>query len=111
MRFILFARKKGLHYDGHRIDREFAPASMAHPEHIFTMTRAVLREILSTDQLRKVNLVDCQLNRECPSSAPQKALVISQSEFGAPLPKLRDNHIIINYSHLNTMPRKLLAHI
>ncbi|MDH5763826.1 MAG: glucosyltransferase domain-containing protein [Nitrospinota bacterium] len=92
--------KFGRHYDGQQIDREFMPATMANPEHIFQMTHAVLREILSTDQLKRVNLVDCRFNRECVNSAPQNAIAITQSRYGTLPPELQKVHAIINYSNL-----------
>lgn len=94
----------GRSYDGRPTDREFLPATMANPEHILQMTHAILREILSSDQLQQVNLVDCRFDRNCPRSAPENLIVISQSNFGAPFPELRKNHAIIDYSRLNKAP-------
>lgn len=91
--------KIGHHYNGHPIDREFAPATMANPEHIFQMTHAVLREILLPSQLRQVSLVDCRFDRKCVDSAPNNALVISQSNYGSQIPELRKNHIVIKFPH------------
>jgi F5/8 type C domain len=97
-------------YDGRPIDREFLPATMAHPGHILQMTRAVLREILPSEQLYKINLVDCGFDRECVHMAPTNALVISQSKFGTPLPELHNNHALIDYSLLNKKPNLIKSY-
>ena len=96
--------KIGRDFTGHRIDREFAPATMANPEHILQMTHAVLRETLSPAEQKRVHLMDCRFDRNCAISAPQNALVISQSKFGTPLPDIRKNHAIIDFSQLNKAP-------
>lgn len=98
-------------YEGHPIDREFAPATMAHPGHILQMTRAVLREILPLDQLYKLNLVDCSFDRECTQTVPTHALVITQSKYGTPLPELHANHAIIDFSQLNKKPRMIKSYL
>lgn len=94
----------GRSYDGQPTDREFSPATMANPEHILQITRAVLRDTLSPEQLRRIHLVDCIFDRSCARSAPENVLVVSQGEYGSPLPALRKNHAIINYSRLNKAP-------
>ena len=98
-------------YNGYRTDREFAPATMAHPGHVLQMTRAVLRETLPLDQLFRINLMDCGFDRECVLTAPKNALVISQSKFDAPLPKLHPNHAIIDYSQLNRKPKLITSYL
>jgi F5/8 type C domain len=96
--------KLGRSYDGYPTDREFLPATMAHPGHILQMTRAVLREILPSDQLFRINLVDCGFDRECVRAAPKNALVISLNKPNNPLPELNPNLTIIDYTHLNKSP-------
>jgi hypothetical protein len=107
----LIRPKRDRSYNGHLNDREFAPATMANPGHILQMTRAVLREILTLDQLFKINLVNCDFDRECAHTAPKNALVISQSNFGAPIPELHPNHAIIDYSHLNKKPKWIESYL
>ena len=101
----------GRHYNGRRIDREFFPTTMTQSGHLVSMTHAVLREMLSTEQLLRLNLKYCGYDRTCAQAASQEELVISQSNKGIPANDLRKPHIIVNYSNLNKIPRVIKPYL
>lgn len=69
-------------YGARTVDREFAPATQANPDHIFQMMTAILRDFLDEDQLSRLEMRACHINTDCVQQTPEHVLVITQSEPG-----------------------------
>ena len=79
----------------HREGEENLIATAANPVHIYEMTKAVLREVMPADRLRKLQIADCRFDQQCVGQAIfMGAVALTQGYGSDPAPNDSESAVI-----------------